>query len=501
MGVQNMLVVKLRPIEGESWAGYLLRLSNANHLAGIRPIASLFQTTVTTLLMQPAEVRAAFVDCQLQQHDAKFQLRSGKGTRPTAHGFSKFARICPKCISEHEYIRADWDRSFRLSCTKHATALVDQCHGCGNRIMVDRHRLAQCNCGADLSQIRTPIASNTESWLIHLLDVQKEYSQLAVTFAPTSPKEIAAVRFCWRYAQLRTLGSRLSTDKVPRLADPLLDLRLVKKIASDLADWPVRFDATLQQAARHSSSRFLSQFPRLWAKDRTLIPIVHSHLSALQHVRRNSPKPGRREATEIPIVPMPYVGIKCLMRSAGCTYDTARHWIATGVLGQVDVQVDAVGRTQYRIATDSVRAVSAAAKSLTTFCEAANILEVDNTALRMLARAGVIPTVPFGRTNKNVRIVTTEFYSLAQRVLLRAKNVKRRQIDDIGIDRLVVRIGARSKQALQRFFDSIYANEVQLLRLDNNANSWRSLHMDPNEYTRWLKRDQSLCIVPDPRLF
>jgi len=69
-------------------------------------------------------------------------------------------QVCPRCLAEHGYARADWDILFMTHCRLHGTPLLDQCPSCKEMLNWRRVTLRRCSCGRDLSTTAPPDASN-----------------------------------------------------------------------------------------------------------------------------------------------------------------------------------------------------------------------------------------------------------------------------------------------------------------------------------------------------
>lgn len=154
----------------ESFAGYLLRLAEANGYAGIRdllkaasieapgPISRLLRKVRLTkqhlesigamaigdakhlarFLISPIGDEAVFIlDCRVD-NDAILEER---------------CQVCPTCLAESGYCKESWDFATITTCPLHFTRLQDKCAACATRISWTRPSLMHCfKCGSDFRE-------------------------------------------------------------------------------------------------------------------------------------------------------------------------------------------------------------------------------------------------------------------------------------------------------------------------------------------------------------
>lgn len=157
----------LEPKVGEGLESYLLRVADHNGLLGIRellrPIPGFtMSNSIFTYIEKIAEITVqdardlANLRRIEQSHSNLIQER---------HYRMMTTPVCPMCLKEHGYAKQIWQHTFCTACPEHGVRLVESCDVCGTEISKNRHQLKFCNCGRDLSSIKTPKISNAEKWI------------------------------------------------------------------------------------------------------------------------------------------------------------------------------------------------------------------------------------------------------------------------------------------------------------------------------------------------
>ncbi|MEW6204492.1 MAG: TniQ family protein [Pseudomonadota bacterium] len=161
--VPNVLV----PKSGEGLESYLLRVADHNGLLGIRellrPIPGFaINKSVFTYIEQVAEIT-------VQNVRDLVNLRRIEPDNSTIiqdrHYRISTTPVCPMCLKEHGYAKQIWQHTLCTACPEHGVRLVESCDVCGSDIAKDRYHLKTCNCGRDLTLIKTTKISNAEKWM------------------------------------------------------------------------------------------------------------------------------------------------------------------------------------------------------------------------------------------------------------------------------------------------------------------------------------------------
>ena len=151
------------PKPGESSRGYFLRLVDLNGYKNVENVSRkigvkyAFKSHPKTrqwlaLLNKLAPAISADVDsltANIKAHWASW-LYSGFDMS-VSNLFHHNARVCPKCLDDEAYLRADWDFSLNVVCLKHQCLLIEECSECYEPIDWNRAEVCYCyKCGADL---------------------------------------------------------------------------------------------------------------------------------------------------------------------------------------------------------------------------------------------------------------------------------------------------------------------------------------------------------------
>lgn len=83
--------------------------------------------------------------------------------------FSVNCRICPSCITENGYVKADWDFALQTVCTKHKCNLIDSCPHCDTAITWRRGELSTCK-ACDKSYSSAPMITLDNSHALFKLN-------------------------------------------------------------------------------------------------------------------------------------------------------------------------------------------------------------------------------------------------------------------------------------------------------------------------------------------
>lgn len=160
--VPNVLAIKDR----ESLDGYLLRVSNANGLMGLkellRPIPGYSSQRSTGPLLNNIAVIVG-----QKEEDLTWHCTTRQNTYSAVH--EQFCRmqstpVCPGCLKEHGFSKRIWQHIFATACPEHGKRLIDTCDDCGTTITKDRAILMHCNCGRDLRDIKSAKVGAAERW-------------------------------------------------------------------------------------------------------------------------------------------------------------------------------------------------------------------------------------------------------------------------------------------------------------------------------------------------
>lgn len=242
----------------ESFAGYLLRLIDANCLSGTPELLGalgqrLGRTNVPSYLPQFGvyflEVMADVLRhsvAELEIHCHQLDSPTGRSRRffhdglkwPLSAFRHKYRAWCPQCMANDPMHHRDWDLRMITVCFKHKSLLAERCPECGQTVPWRNCRLNTCRCGGLLSRAKTiPIAMNDGCEVVNFSN-DPEHRMRAITLLLLDHPETIG-RFDWvlleKYDQvaltekLIMYSSSISgKDDFYLAVDRLLDMRLVE---------------------------------------------------------------------------------------------------------------------------------------------------------------------------------------------------------------------------------------------------------------------------------
>ena len=159
----DRLLHRPKPIEGESFEGYLLRIAEANGYASGRWVTELAGIAGRVSCVAGDVVGLA----KLLGHDVadfdimrylpspwagkrRINLFNGRPVNRMAINLDR-PRVCPDCLKDGSHLRMAWDLAPTAICPDHGTILLDACPSCGKAISWNRSHVCLCHqCGHDL---------------------------------------------------------------------------------------------------------------------------------------------------------------------------------------------------------------------------------------------------------------------------------------------------------------------------------------------------------------
>lgn len=162
----DRLLHRPKPIPGESFEGYLLRLTETNgypsgkwitQLADIDNRVSCVGGDVNTLASVLGH-EATLIDAMRYPPPPwagtrHINLFNGKPVSRLAINLDR-PRVCPLCLKDSAHLRMAWDLAPAAVCHHHRTILVDTCPTCGKGLSWNRSQVCHCgHCGQDLREV------------------------------------------------------------------------------------------------------------------------------------------------------------------------------------------------------------------------------------------------------------------------------------------------------------------------------------------------------------
>lgn len=185
----------LRPLQGESFQGYILRLAETNGYSGVRDVLQVVNQRrlsnklgrCVRAIRSDGDALSTLARIAFGQPDGLVdylvqplgETESGDTPAVIAEGcridndavMHDYAQVCPICLGERGVVLSAWDYAPTVACTLHHVMLVDFCEACRSRLSWSRSHLMNCgNCGADMREVKaSPVPA---TWLDAVLDFE-----------------------------------------------------------------------------------------------------------------------------------------------------------------------------------------------------------------------------------------------------------------------------------------------------------------------------------------
>lgn len=484
------MLIRPQPEAGESWPGYLLRLATLNHLdQGSAHFGRLLNVSPGTLIASEPSMVLSKLGLAPNQPEAGQFPKQGTGTLPLRNSLrAHSARICPQCIEEmtNKHLLATWDRAFQFICHKHEILLVDRCPQCSRPMSHLRRKLLACDCGASLLGMPRHRSAVDFGGLYRALDLQEIYAAPAQTFAASRPEDFAALIFCRRLTVLKAEKTHgLKRKKLGRIEELFMRLEDLMKIHDAFTQWPRNLQSILESyriAFNGSPAPLLMEEP-LSAPG--LLPTVKAAIADWTSHARKSLKPRRRSPQLIQKSVEEKVGIKYLIESSGCSYDTAQYWLESGRLGPHEVCEQPNGTKRYQIGKDRVQKAIHIARSSASVKDMAIALGTTSDTVRALVRAEVVHAIPFGRAPYNFRLVPSEVTEYADRILSCARVRKNLDGEQVVFSTAIRRFRNRTALQLQDFLKAILNGRIRVSKVQRYVVAIDELLIDQDALRKW----------------
>lgn len=382
----------VRPVveSGESWAGYLLRLSSANSMGGIVGLAKSVSMTAQQFVAMPPWILLPALGIDWAHHAGEVaetaRALPARRVSLETRGRSLRSRVCPLCLADRplSFAPARWDHPLELACRIHGVQLLDKCSTCAAPLSALRPSLTHCACGADITR---QAAVPTPGWMmiIPALFPEAQRPEQEETFAPADRVAQSAARAClWLAA-----GVDQSTRRRPRkfkAGSPVLTIEAADRLSPLLVGWPQAAIASLclqvgrgdghefQKVSTRLATRQFVEMQRLLdrVKEATRTRTQRS-VSCAMHLRKGAPR---------------QYGIKDLIRATGYSYQGLVHAIDAGRIPGAHYTTDAqTGAKRFVIEVEAFREIETAHRTMLTVRRAAAWLGCSEAAVRGLVSA------------------------------------------------------------------------------------------------------------------
>ena len=257
------LLHRPKPIGGESFEGYLLRVAEANGYASGRWVTDLagIENRVSCVAGDVAGLAnrlghdAADLDAMRYLPSPwagkrRINLFNGRPVNRMAINLDR-PRVCLACLKDSAHLRMAWELAPTAICPDHGAILLDACPSCGKAISWNRSHVCLCHhCGFDFREAE---ASSAPVNAVRLTRLLLSKAGLAEDGGEGFPAEVRSLPLTDLIQLTLLLGSagiglpsgaghwpcaRLSAAEMAGLVDAA---------ATVLADWPDAFHALLDK--------------------------------------------------------------------------------------------------------------------------------------------------------------------------------------------------------------------------------------------------------------
>lgn len=484
------MLIRPQSEDGESWPGYLLRVASLNHLSqGSAHFGRLLNVSPVALIASAPSMVLGKLGLAPNQPEAGQFAKQGTGILPLRNSLrAHSARICPQCLEEmtNKHLLATWDRAFQFTCHKHEILLVDRCPQCSRPMSHLRRKLLACDCGASLLGMPRHRSTLDFGALYRALDLHEIYAAPAQTFSASRPEDLAALIFCRRLKVLQAYKTHgLKPKRLGRIEELFVRLEEIMKIHDAFNQWPRNLQSILES---HRTAFNASPVPLLICRPLSPPSLLLTIKAAIAdwsfHIHR-SLKPRRRSPQLIQKSVEEKVGIKYLIESSGCSYDTAQYWLESGRLGPYEVCEQPNGTKRYQIGKDRVQKAIHIARSSSSVKDMAIALGTSSDTVRALVRAEVVHAIPFGRAPYNVRLLPAEVTEFAARILECARFRKNLDGEQVIFSTAIRRFRERPARQLQDFLEAILNGQIQVSKVQRYVVAIDELLIDQNALRKW----------------
>lgn len=322
--------------------------------------------------------------------------------------------------------------------------------------------------------------------LYKALDLSETYAAPALTFAASTPADRFALTFCRRLLNLlESISQGAKQRKRARVDDTFLGAEDLHKLHDIFNHWPHSLHKTLEQHRMvfgEVPSTYLMASP---LTTNGALPSIKAAVQVLSCHAHKSLRPKHRSPPLIQRGVEEKVGIKYLIESSGCTYDTAQYWLESGRLGPYEVCEQPNGTKRYQISKDRVQKAIHIARSSSSVKNMAIALGTTVDTVRAFVRAEVVHAVPFGRAPFNVRLLPAEVTEYAARIFECARVRKNLDGEQVVFSTAIRRFRNRTALQLQDFLKAILNGRIQVSKVQRYVVAIDELLIDQDALRKW----------------
>jgi len=482
------LLIRYRPISGESWPGYLLRLAAGNRYHGIGDIAVALDMSAKTLIASPP--REILLRLGIEPPVDAGCVEPRKWNKPSLYlaGRSIHARVCSRCLNEMSvsHIRSSWDRLLEVKCSRHQIFLLEACPRCQQRISYLRKNVDQCDCGFRFGRAKEQVIDIDTLGMLRVLNLHSIYASPAITFAFSGMQELGAYVLIFRLNQLKNGLS--NSFRFAQANCAYLPLDAIRQSLKWFEAWPQNFNQMTLRIQPGTGKTIGNLILGESLANQKLFPMIRSALDNLNSERRRAPRPKRRCIQVMAHDKSDYVNIKFVMDVSGCSYEIAKYWISKGWLGVVTAVPRKNGQIEHLISKTSVDKALQIIKATSSVQELSRTLGISARSLRTLARNQVLLSTPYGPGHWNIRLPHLEVFAFASRLLSIAEKDETSLYCRISIDDAISRLSLRHPGLVKPLITSLLQGHIPLWFLGHLPISLAELAINPKDLHTWRKK-------------
>jgi hypothetical protein len=258
------------PYSGESFLGYLLRLTEENSYDSLRWILELAGLKVYPDQGRWADLWRSHPRLSLLREVTGLSEAEMESLRETlAPGCLvrwKTPKVCPSCLREKSWCRKAWDVLPFTVCPLHRVTLIDSCPHCHRAISWARKSVSVCRCGYDWRRISQPVINGDGELTAarRMLSIWREKAKgdfpledatghpFTREISTVYPDALCALADAWLFLKNKV--------RLQSTTDNELCHRAVASVAFALDDWPESFFRFCDQF----DTAALQTLQRLW---------------------------------------------------------------------------------------------------------------------------------------------------------------------------------------------------------------------------------------------
>lgn len=237
--INARLPVTLRPNQGESVRGYVMRLASANCYPSPQWVVDLIRKKYSAIFESATFLKGLAHIAGLDEEDVNVFSLSQLAV-PTACRQFTHNRVCPKCLVTFKYIDSIWDFRFASACPIHGVYLLDECRECGEPLSWNRAAIDYCDCGASLTKVKVRKANN---WLLYYNSkiwhsCGRDVPDFEIPGAPDKFLSGLSIKYLCQIYSLMSLHGNIELKpavRSRRLSETIFGMRNMHALFSD---WP-----------------------------------------------------------------------------------------------------------------------------------------------------------------------------------------------------------------------------------------------------------------------